>query len=271
MLSDILQRPIPDMMAAREAKAGYRSYPLLLGERNDEPLVDIAEYGIAGQSYYSRINSASPEIIADPTIYIRKSLASRLADINYALQQSPEAQDLLGGQVELYIDEGLRSHQVQSKLYDEIFPKLISAQYPDWSTEKILARRDQLIAKPTQDSTQPAPHATGAAADITLRYTKPNLEFTSGAKVSFGRISTDMGASASPDYLEHKTGLNKLATQARSNRRVFFWVMRGALLNDDSGFVVNPAEYWHWSYGDQMWAALRQAPQAFFGLPPNSL
>ncbi len=31
------------------------------------------------------------------------------------------------------------------------------------------------------------------------------------------------------------------------------------------GFVNYPAEWWHWSYGDKMWAAYGKHPYAFFG------
>jgi zinc D-Ala-D-Ala dipeptidase len=75
-----------------------------------------------------------------------------------------------------------------------------------------------------------------------------------------GRGETSVSALADPDYFEH----NKGDSEHQRNRRILYWTMRGALIHDDSGLVVNPTEWWHWSYGDQLWATLTEAPCAFF-------
>lgn len=270
-IEEVLLRPIPDMTHARATKTGYRKYPLAnKSSRNRELLVDIADYGIAGQSYYSRSNTASDQPLGavSDTVLLRETVAIRLADINYALQRSEQVAALFGGRVELYVEEGLRSVQTQTKLYEQIFPQLIRLQYPNWTSEQVAERRDQLIAKPsTADS--PSPHATGAAVDITLRFAEASPGFVKGAKVSFGRKHADISEVTYPDYFEHKSTLSITDVLAQKNRRIFYWLMRGALLDDDSGFEVNPTEFWHWSYGDQLWATLRGAPLAFFGLPPQ--
>lgn len=267
-LTDMLTRPIPDMTELRARKANYHSYPLnVVGERNAEPLVDIADYGIAGQEYYSRNNRATDApLTSQKTILVRQTVAERLAAINYALQQSAEITKLMDGQVELYIDEGVRSQAVQRELYEDVFPKLIREQFPEWDENQVCARRDMLVSRPGNKN-HPAPHATGAAVDLTLRYVQPDLSFTRGSRVEFGHAATDMSDHTWPDYFECKSGLTGKEATAQRNRRVLYWVMRGALLGDDSGFEVNPTEFWHWSFGDQMWAQLRHAPQAFFGTP----
>jgi zinc D-Ala-D-Ala dipeptidase len=266
----LLTRPIPDMTASRATKQTYRQYPLLVAARNDEPLVAIADYGLAGQSYYSRHNAATKtSLIGDAPILVRRTLAERLAAINHALQTSPEITELFGGRVELFIEEGLRSNSVQQALYEHIFPELIQKQYPSWNPQKVAARRDKLVAAPG-DRRSPAPHATGAAIDVTLRYAEANQEFAKGAKIVFSRKSADMSDHTWPDYFEHIPQPNEEDKALRRNRRIFYWVMRGALQDDDQGLEVNPTEYWHWSFGDQLWAQLRQAPCAFFGLPAES-
>jgi D-alanyl-D-alanine dipeptidase len=50
--------------------------------------------------------------------------------------------------------------------------------------------------------------------------------------------------------------------EARSNRRLLYWLMT------EGGFASNPNEWWHFSWGDQMWARLSGAEAAFFG-PAN--
>jgi len=265
-LTDILQRPIPDLSRFRQGKANYRTYPLLgEGVRNDEPLAAIDEYGIAGQSHYSRPNAATVQAIAgiDPRVHVRRGIAEKLAQINYALQQSAEAANLMGGPVELYVDEGYRPASLQARLYEEVFPQLISKQHPHWSRQEVLRRRDELIAEPPTSSS-PSPHLTGAAVDINLRFQRPDPGFVPGCRVELGHKSGVVGYAAQPDYFEHHVPASKIERQAQRNRRILYWVMRGALLGDDTGFVVNPTEWWHWSYGDQLWAQLTDAPEAFY-------
>jgi zinc D-Ala-D-Ala dipeptidase len=257
----ILTQPIPLQVRPKRLKQGYRTYPLLAsGPHANEPLVDIAQYGIAGQSYYSRPNSATGDPVpgVERQILVRRSLAERLAAINYALQTSDDTTKLFGRPVELYVNEGYRSLDLQRKLYDDVFPALIRRQNPDMAEKDVLKRRDELIASPEGDS--PSPHSTGAAVDLCLRYAHPDLCYVPRAQVPMGRDKMSTGGTADPDYFEHHKG-NK---QVQQNRRIFYWVMRGALLHDDSGLAVNPTEWWHWSYGDQLWAALTEAPCAFF-------
>lgn len=265
-IEEILLRPVPDMAQAREQKVGYREYPLLSVQGEDDPLVDIAQYGIAGQSYYSRPNNATGQPLpgVEPTVLLRKSIAERLALINYQLQQSEEVSELLGGQVELYVDEGLRSLEVQEYLYEHAFPELIARQNPTFSSEEILVKRDELIAKPPKKNEAPSPHATGAAVDVKLRYRHDSLGFVPHADVSMMLKRKSTTGIANPDYYEHLEHITAEDEKIQQHRRIFYWIMRGALLDEDSGFVVNPTEWWHWSYGDQMWAKLTQAPHAFY-------
>ena len=40
--------------------------------------------------------------------------------------------------------------------------------------------------------------------------------------------------------------------------------MTGEAFNQSTGFAVNPTEIWHWSVGDQLWAAVTDQ-QAYYG------
>lgn len=266
-LEEVLLQPIPDFREARRAKRGYREHPLLAIGDHDEPLVAIDEYGLAGQSYYSRPNNLTDDPLPgiEPTVYVRKSIAEKLAAINYELKNSPVIEKLFGRKVELYVNEGYRSPQLQQKLYDEIFPYILRQQHPDWSDEQILKRRNELSAKPP-DKDKPSPHATGAAVDLNLRYLHAHPGYANGTEVNLGGSVAVREGMADPDYFEHHAAATPDEKKAQQNRRIFYWTMRGALNGDDSGLVVNPTEWWHWSYGDQMWAHLSQAPEAFYGL-----
>lgn len=270
-LTDILLRPVPDQTAARGSKVNFRQYPLKAGGAHaDEPLVDIGLHGIAGQSYYSRHNAATGQPIpgVDSAVLVRRSIAERLAQINFTLQQSTEVEELLGGKVELYVNEGYRDFKVQKQLYEETFPELIRKQHPKVSEKEVLMLRDRLIAEPPRPDS-PSPHATGAAVDVRLRYVQPEPGYVPETDVLLAGRRADTNESVYPDYYEHQTKLTKKGQTLRRNRRIFYWVMRGALIDDDSGFIVNPNEWWHWSYGDQLWAQLTNAPEAFFAIAPK--
>ena len=68
----------------------------------------------------------------------------------------------------------------------------------------------------------------------------------------------DMGT----QYLEHnkktKTRCKALTEEQRRNRRVLVDAMQRA------GFVNYPAEWWHFSYGDKMWAAYSNKRAALY-------
>lgn len=270
--SGLLVQPVPDYSSARENKDGYRLKRLALdANRNTEPLVDIAQYGLAGQSYYSRPNWVLG-VIDDllPTVWLRQSLAERLAAINYEMQRCDELAHLFGGKVELFIEEGLRPMTLQKRLYEEVYPDFIRKQHPKMSEEQVKRERDELIASPAKKGESPAPHATGAAIDISLRFAQPQLGFALRAKLplSVHRFHTEK--EAYPDFYEHKKKMTTHELLLQRNRRIVYWLMRGALMHEDSQFVVNPTEWWHWSYGDQMWAVLSNAPKVLFAIPEES-
>jgi len=93
------------------------------------------------------------------------------------------------------------------------------------------------------DPMSPPPHATGAATDLTLCTVRGDLLW-------MGTIFDDVTERAHPDFLERESGISMSDDEARKNRRLLYWLMR------EAGFQVNPTEWWHFSWGDQMWAKL---------------
>ncbi|MDE3116999.1 MAG: D-alanyl-D-alanine dipeptidase, partial [Pseudomonadota bacterium] len=51
--------------------------------------------------------------------------------------------------------------------------------------------------------------------------------------------------------------------EARANRRLLHWLM------SEEGFAGHPNEWWHFSFGDQLWAALGGG-RAYYGLAEPS-
>lgn len=267
-VAKLLTQPVPDQGPALSCKNGYREYPMqLTDERSHEPLVDIATYGIAGQSHYSRPNTATGDAIPEvnPTVYVRKGIAERLSTINNALQASSEITSLLGGNVELYVEEGLRSQETQQLLYTDVFPRLIRTQFPSMNEHEVAERRNNMIAMPSKGEDSPSPHATGAAVDIALRHAQATKSYVPNVGIFMGHRDADMSDTARPDFFEQTQSPNDQYQLAQRNRRLFYWIMKGTLCDQESNLCVNPTEWWHWSYGDQMWATITGAPYAFYG------
>lgn len=257
---EFISTPIPSMKERLALKEGYRDIRIDTSDpRFTEPLVRIREFGISGQSYYSRPNALSEHpfrnVESEPEL--RASVVEALVRINDNLKH-PRITELFGGEVELFVEEGARHKDVQAKLYSIEIPDLLRRNNPEFTEEEIKSRRDQIIAYPTIDALRPAPHATGGAFDVSLRYKQTTGNYVEGAAVWMGYRDGDTGDVITPDYFEVLASSDTSDKIAQRNRRLFYRIMTGELFNEPTGFEVNPTELWHWSIGDQMWAALSQ-------------
>lgn len=130
-----------------------------------------------------------------------------------------------------------RSPETQTNRRNELYEQL-KQEYPDYEETEILHLLNIGIAGVGGG------HQTGGSVDL-------------GLCDQDGR-DLDMGTK----YLEHnaktKTRCMALTEEQRSNRRVLVDAMQRA------GFVNYPAEWWHFSYGDKMWAAYSSKKSALY-------
>ena len=255
-LEALRAKPIPDQASARAARQAFRVLPIDPGHAlAGEPLVEIALEGIAGENYYyatrnppywGRIEGSIVEL------YLRRSVASKLARINQGLQ---------GAGLELYVFDAWRPRAVQVYFHDVWMPRELKRRRPELSGGALTREVERYWAAPTRDTASPAPHATGAAVDLTLRW-------RDGEILRMGSLFDDATEIAHRDRFEgeSETGLCFSDEEARANRRLLHWVMTA------EGFAGHPGEWWHFSWGDQLWSALTGAGPAFYGLiaPPES-
>ncbi len=101
------------------------------------------------------------------------------------------------------------------------------------------------ISDPWSDAPVP-PHTTGGAVDLTLGWRGAVL----GLGTDFDAFLPDSAAAA----LEDEDG-----STGRDLRRMLAGVLHA------EGMTVIGSEWWHWSYGDQHWAARTGAPAAIYG------
>jgi D-alanyl-D-alanine dipeptidase len=95
----------------------------------------------------------------------------------------------------------------------------------------------EIWAVPSLDLKTPPPHSTGAAVDITLVN-------DIGEVVDMGSPIDEMSDRSLPEYYHHSH------PEYHAHRQLLRDVMLKA------GFQRNPREWWHFSFGDQMWAWL---------------
>jgi zinc D-Ala-D-Ala dipeptidase len=268
LVKEMLLKAVPDMDELRTRKKGYNELPIdATHPLFNEPVVDIARYGLAGQAHYSRPNAATgkpvPGVSAD--LYLRRSLAETLARINAALQH-PDITDLFGGEVELYVEDALRPVSLQRRLHDTLIPNLLRRNHPEMSDEEVKERTRDIIALPSSDPKRPSPHATGGALDVVLRYKQAHPGYVEGSNVPMGHLEGETSTRINPDHFETFVPQTDEDRTAQKNRRAYYAILTGAAFGVETGLTNNPTEWWHWGTGDQLSAKIRGDKAAFYSL-----
>ena len=109
-------------------------------------------------------------------------------------------------------------------------------------------------APPSEDPATPPPHSTGAAVDLTLAS-------ASGEPLDMGGPIDAIGPVSHPHHHAAAAAADPGGDAARWHRRrqLLAAVMAGA------GFAQHPGEWWHFSWGDQLWAWRTGQPLAVYG------
>jgi D-alanyl-D-alanine dipeptidase len=164
-VNDLRRQPIPSTAALRAARQGARAWPIdFAAAAQGEPLVDIAEYGVSARNYYAHERnppywSKAPGAI--DCVLVRRGVAERLAHIDEALKNQGFA---------LHLHDGWRPIEVQRHFHDVWLPAQLRIRRPDLEGEALAREVERYWAAPTVDASSPAPHATGAAVDLTLTF-----------------------------------------------------------------------------------------------------
>jgi len=140
---------------------------------------------------------------------------------------------------------------------------IVTAYRPIWMQKELYTRRLKQLAvkhpfkmifrypkwkKMVNRYTSPpggSSHQYGGAVDVTVIDSQGNR--------------LDMGTTLT-DYGERVHTENSLITEGqKKNRQILYEAMTKA------GFVNYPLEWWHYSYGDRMWAAYTSRNECFYG------
>jgi D-alanyl-D-alanine dipeptidase len=170
-------------------------------------------------------------IVNEKEIFLRKSVAEKIEN---AAKSLPKDTYFL-------IHDAFRTLQYQQQEWDKKY-KYFKNLYPNETDEQITKRTRKLIADPRNGH---GGHQTGGAVDISL-CDKNGVEFDMGTPY----VSTDQKAKT-------KSKVHKIA---KDNRDLLCHVMK------QNGFINYPNEWWHFCYGDRMWAAYTGKKTCFYGL-----
>ncbi len=181
----------------------------------------------------------------DPLVTIPPTLDPRIVYDTLPLPARPEAllrgavvarlvsvSDALPPDFALTVLDGWRSAEFQQALLDYYRSKLPTLE-------------SSYVSDPS-DAQVVAPHTTGGAVDLTLSWR--------GLPLALG---TDFDAFEQAAHLEAFEAREQ-DTTVRDLRRLLSHEMRAA------GFSPYPWEWWHWSYGDQWWAADHGLDQSLY-------
>lgn len=154
-------------------------------------------------------------------VYVRSELAARLQTAANALDEK----------YQLVIRAGHRPVAVQKRILIDCANDY-KRNHPEVSEEEALEHARTFVSDP--EITLP-PHVCGAAVDVTV------LDKTSGQLLDFGSTLNDDNEKSFLYYPD-------LTEEQKNNRLMLVTVML------DAGLASCKPEWWHFSYGDQVWA-----------------
>lgn len=181
------------------------------------------------------------------------------AGVLEALQAAQQALSQQQPDWRIQIFDAYRPISVQRFMVDYTFADLVRTRgltpqaLTAEQTAALLEQVYEFWAAPSPDPKTPPPHSTGAAVDVTLvdQAQQP---------VDMGSAIDELSPRSYPDYYaeteadgDGRAGVSRDRAQVYHHNRL---ILRRAMAQ--AGFRQHPREWWHFSWGDQMWAWLTQ-------------
>ncbi len=206
---------------------------------DEEPLVplSLAPSPIRVFPAYARLGipGAVPECFVRESVY-RKLLAA--------------ARDLPAG-LGMVVLDGWRPWRVQQYLF-ETLQEILHSRHPELSESELMIRTREFVSVPSRDPSAPSPHLTGGAVDVTLCD-------ADGLPLDMGTMFDEATAISHTDHYERQGVNDSREAKALEHRRLLYRTMLG------QGFTNLPSEWWHYDFGDQLWAYYGGHDRAHYG------
>ncbi|MDK2871774.1 MAG: zinc D-Ala-D-Ala dipeptidase [bacterium] len=215
---------------------------------NGEKLVPLSLFPerilVRPQYFIQGIDGALPECYAREEVYRKLIEASKLLPQGY----------------KFVIFDAWRPIKVQYSLFDTL-KKKFKKQNPNLPEEELNQMTLRFVALPSTDPQKPSPHNTGGAVDLTIADETGNLLY-------MGTDYDDPTEKSKTSYFEELllegARLSEKEVEAMQNRRLLYHVMTSV------GFTNYIDEWWHFDYGNQNWAWIKNEEYALYGpISPN--
>lgn len=167
---------------------------------------------------------------AVPECFVREGVYRALIQ---AARQLPKG-------IGMVVLDGWRPWRVQQYLFDTLH-EATRQHHPTLDEDELMVRTREFVSLPSLDPLAPSPHLTGGAVDVTLCD-------ADGMPLDMGTQFDEAIPASHTDYLETLKTPSAAQRQARNNRRLLYQVMH------EAGFTNLPSEWWHYDFGDQLWA-----------------
>jgi D-alanyl-D-alanine dipeptidase len=155
----------------------------------------------------------------------------------------------------------VQQFMVEHTVAEECRSRGLGPASPEAELRAVRNRVARFWADPSPNPATPPPHSTGGAVDLTLAD-------GAGVPLAMGGAIDAIDPVSEPDHYAAAAGADSRSSAAiyQGRRDRLTAVMEGA------GFVRHPHEWWHFSFGDQLWAWRRAETAAFYGrMPPEPL
>uniref|UniRef100_B8HK50 D-alanyl-D-alanine dipeptidase n=1 Tax=Cyanothece sp. (strain PCC 7425 / ATCC 29141) TaxID=395961 RepID=B8HK50_CYAP4 len=226
----------------------YQSVPI---QECGEPLVPIPPQPFYLPTPHPYLRLGAP--YGDVSPYrLRQGVLDKLHQAHLVLQQQQP-----GWQI--YVFDAYRPIAVQQFMVEHTFAEVLQREgcqreaLTPAQADHLWQQVYQIWAQPSYDLNTPPPHSTGAAVDLTLMDAEGKL-------VWMGSEIDELSERSHPHYFaklaqaaDLDSQIRLSATQADRHRTLLHQIM------SEAGFNRHPGEWWHFSWGDQMWAWLEQS------------
>jgi zinc D-Ala-D-Ala dipeptidase len=201
-----------------------------------EPLVAIPLDQFAAEQPHAYIRLGAPYGDRSP-YFLRQGVLERLIQAQAGLQ--------LECPWRIQIFDAYRPIAVQQFMVDYTLAQTAEALgfslevlTPDLR-QALLEQVYEFWAVPNHNPATPPPHSTGAAVDVTLVDAQ-------GVAIDMGSPIDEISPRSYPDYFHDQPQ----GQDFHRHRQILKQAM------EQAGFRQHPREWWHYSYGDQLWAWL---------------
>ncbi len=218
-----------------------------------EPLISIPQQ-IFRLTPHPYMSLGAPYLDGEDPWVLRESVIRRLIEAQQYLSE-------INPHLQLALFDAWRPISVQAFMFNYTVQETCKSRginINDHSRKgtitEILEEVGRFWAKPTFNLSTPPPHSTGAAIDLTLA-DMTGIPLDLGGEIDF------IGAKSRPDFYESDSlWMSCPEYQVYHYRRSLL-----ALVLKQAGFVQHPNEWWHFSYGDQLWSWFSKQGNAIYG------